>query len=70
MLDLPQSCDTVLPFTHLLNFFSSFHNIAYCPYNDYFECDNGLECVPEDDRCNGEDDCLDGSDEDNCSMLV
>ena len=37
---------------------------AYC-YSDQWECDSG-QCINEDYRCDGDDDCYDGSDEDGC----
>ena len=37
---------------------------------DQFRCDNG-RCVPEDYRCDGDDDCSDDSDEpDSCRKLL
>ena len=39
-----------------------------CPVSN-FTCDNG-ECVDENDRCDGEDDCGDNSDENNCGNVT
>ena len=33
---------------------------------DYFVCKNQSQCIPDDQKCDGEFDCTDGSDEDFC----
>lgn len=33
-----------------------------------FSCDSGAQCVPQAWHCDGETDCLDGSDEQQCAM--
>ena len=40
-----------------------------CPYDDDFRCAINGACVRADDVCNGNEDCLDGSDEGlNCKL--
>ena len=41
-----------------------------CPYNE-FGCTDGKKCYTQAEKCNGEDDCNDGSDEDHhhCGKL-
>ena len=34
-------------------------------YSGEWECDSG-QCIDEDYRCDGDDDCYDGSDEEGC----
>ena len=33
---------------------------------DYFVCRNQSQCIPSEQKCDGEFDCMDGSDEDFC----
>ncbi|XP_071552277.1 uncharacterized protein [Panulirus ornatus] len=43
-------------------------SISVC--NNYeFSCSNG-DCIPKEKRCNGDNDCADFSDEDDCEMIV
>ncbi|XP_066975828.1 uncharacterized protein [Macrobrachium rosenbergii] len=37
--------------------------------NTQFSCSNG-DCIPKEKRCNGNDDCSDFSDEDNCTLVT
>ncbi|XP_070534296.1 low-density lipoprotein receptor-related protein 2-like isoform X2 [Ptychodera flava] len=39
----------------------------YCPEN-YFKCHDGLNCIPQSSVCNTFTDCVDGSDEVNCTL--
>ncbi|XP_050452085.1 vitellogenin receptor isoform X1 [Cataglyphis hispanica] len=48
------------------SYFDFFNKNIICKKPDWFRCDNG-ECVLFTFECDGEEDCLDGSDEDNCS---
>lgn len=45
---------------------SSFFSPACRGYE--FSCDSGAQCVPQAWHCDGETDCLDGSDEQQCVM--
>ena len=39
---------------------------GYCPFK-HFDCnDTASHCIPSDEVCDGEDDCDNGKDEDNC----
>lgn len=42
---------------------------AACPLG-YFPCGNITKCLPQQLHCNGEDDCGNHADEDNCGMLL
>ena len=44
------------------NLFSNFAAPARCSL-DEFKCASGLKCVPKENKCDGNDDCGDGSDE-------
>ena len=65
------SC-TVIGFGHAAStlpkaLLSAFSLIAQsCNYYQ-FECDNGYQCVNEAYECDGDEDCYDGSDEEDCS---
>ena len=42
-------------------------NISDCSVDDWFRCNDGI-CIVKVWKCDGEKDCLDGSDEDNCTQ--
>nr|XP_012626333.1 atrial natriuretic peptide-converting enzyme-like isoform X2 [Microcebus murinus] len=42
------------------------HNLSACHSQGLVECRNG-QCVPSAFQCDGDEDCKDGSDEENCS---
>ncbi|XP_072743249.1 vitellogenin receptor isoform X2 [Anoplolepis gracilipes] len=44
---------------------ASYHSSRHCTKPDWFQCDDG-ECIPFTYVCDEEDDCNDGSDENNC----
>lgn len=39
-----------------------------CPYNDDFRCKTSGVCIRAQYVCNGQSNCNDGSDEENCGM--
>ena len=39
-----------------------------CPYNDDFKCRTSGVCIRSQYVCNGQNNCNDGSDEQNCGM--
>ena len=39
-----------------------------CPYNDDFKCKTSGVCIRSQYVCNGQINCNDGSDEENCGM--
>ena len=62
-------CSFLPPFpsARILLFFGPFSVICagyYCP-SDYYDCGDGY-CVPDDKVCDGNKDCYNGADEDNC----
>ena len=52
------------------NTLTTFKPTENCPYNE-FGCTDGKKCYTQAEKCNGEDDCYDGSDEDHhhCGKL-
>ena len=52
------------------NTMTTFKPTGNCPYNE-FGCNDGKKCYTQAEKCNGEDDCYDGSDEDHhhCGKL-
>ena len=40
-----------------------------CPYEGYFRCKSNGTCIHTQYVCDGDNNCLDGSDEENCGTL-
>ena len=62
------SASLLFTFKRSMSWYTIVHVLGYC-YSDQWECDNGYQCIDEDDRCDGHEDCLDGSDEDGCGTF-
>jgi hypothetical protein len=43
---------------------------VYCNPDDWFTCTDGKNCVWNKFQCDGDQDCLDGSDEKNCTFKI
>ena len=41
-----------------------------CPYDGYFRCKSDARCLHAHYRCDGYNNCPDGSDEENCGTLL